>query len=86
LAKALSDGRRFRDACGRFPTGVIIITALTEAGQRIGMTVNSFSSVSVDPPLIQFSVRRQALSFKNWQDVTHYAVNILSEDQAELSN
>lgn len=80
------DQRRFRDALGAFPTGVAIITGLTAAGERVGMTVSSFNSVSLDPPLVLFSVARRAASFEAWQTMPRYAVNILSQQQEALSN
>jgi flavin reductase (DIM6/NTAB) family NADH-FMN oxidoreductase RutF len=80
------DPRLFRDALGQFPTGVVIATARTPAGERLGMTMSSFNSVSLDPPLILFSVHRHALGFQSWQTVERCAVNILNEDQEQLSN
>jgi flavin reductase (DIM6/NTAB) family NADH-FMN oxidoreductase RutF len=80
------DIRRFRNALGRFPTGVVIVTAVTPDGARIGMTVSSFNSVSLDPPLVLFSVHRQALAFAHWQKIGSYAINILNEEQEPLSS
>lgn len=80
------DARRFRDALGQFPTGIVVVTANASSGGRIGMTVSSFNSVSLDPPLVLFSVLRRANSFVAWQSVTRYAVHVLSEEQEELSN
>lgn len=76
----------FRQALGRFPTGVAVVTARTMAGERLGMTVSSFNSVSLAPPLVLFSVARRTSNFSAWQAVQHYAVNILSEDQEALSD
>lgn len=80
------DNRRFRDALGAFPTGVAIVTAATADGERLGMTVSSFNSVSIAPPLVLFSVTRRANSFEAWTKVGRYAVNILSAQQEDLSN
>lgn len=80
------DERRFRDALGAFPTGVAIVTGLQADGTRLGMTVSSFNSVSLDPPLVLFSVARSANSFEAWTSLDRYAVNILSERQEEVSN
>jgi flavin reductase (DIM6/NTAB) family NADH-FMN oxidoreductase RutF len=80
------DSRRFRNALGQFPTGVAVATARTAAGQPIGMTMTSFNSVSLDPPLVLFSVRRQAQSFTMWQEIDRYAINVLNEEQEQLSN
>lgn len=80
------DPRRLRDALGQFPTGVVVATAISPAGERLGMTMSSFNSVSLDPPLVLFSVHRSALSFAAWQKIEHYAINVLNENQEELSN
>ena len=80
------DSRRLRAALGHFATGIIIVTGRTNAGERIGMTMNSFNSVSLDPPLVLFSIRKDALSLVNWQRSSYCAINVLSEDQQELSN
>jgi flavin reductase (DIM6/NTAB) family NADH-FMN oxidoreductase RutF len=77
--------RAFRHALGMFPTGVAVITALA-GGTRLGLTVNSFNSVSLSPPLVLFSVAKRAFSFAAWQTVDRYAINILSEDQVVVSN
>lgn len=82
----LKDDRSFRNALGQFPTGVAIITTVTPEGERLGMTISSFNSLSIDPPLVLFSVHRQAHSFTAWQRATCYAINVLNEDQEELSN
>ncbi len=78
-----------RHALGDFATGVTIITArATEgefAGQLTGMTVNSFTSVSLDPPLVLWNLSLGSPSVPIFQQSTHYAVNILAADQAELS-
>ena len=80
------DTRRFRDALGQFPTGVTIITTVTPGGDRLGMTISSFNSLSLDPPLVLFSIWRKANSFAAWQQAGRYAINVLSENQEELSN
>jgi flavin reductase (DIM6/NTAB) family NADH-FMN oxidoreductase RutF len=80
------DPRQFRNALGQFPTGVVIATARTAAGQLIGMTLSSFNSVSLDPPLILFSVLRQANGFAQWQAIDRYAINVLNEEQEQISN
>jgi flavin reductase (DIM6/NTAB) family NADH-FMN oxidoreductase RutF len=80
------DERAFRDALSVFPTGVAVVTAFSDAGERLGLTVSSFNSVSLSPPLVQFSVSRAAYGFAAWQRVDRYAVNILNEDQEIMSN
>jgi flavin reductase (DIM6/NTAB) family NADH-FMN oxidoreductase RutF len=78
--------RRFRDALGAFATGVAVVTGRTETGEKLGMTVSSFNSVSLMPPLVLFSVARSAGSFATWTNMQRYAINILSQQQEELSN
>jgi flavin reductase (DIM6/NTAB) family NADH-FMN oxidoreductase RutF len=80
------DSRRFRNALGQFPTGVVVATARTAAGELVGMTMSSFNSVSLDPPLILFSVHRQAHSFAVWQGIERFAINMLNEEQEQVSN
>lgn len=79
------DRRDFRRALGQFATGVTVVTARTSEGRNIGVTVNSFSSVSLDPPLILWSLARQAASFADFSNCTHFAVNILESRQHHLS-
>ncbi|WP_295850479.1 flavin reductase family protein [Tardiphaga sp.] len=80
------DPREFRNALGLFPTGVAIISTVSAHGERIGATVSSFNSVSLDPPLILFSIARNARAFDIWAEAPHYAVSVLSESQSETSN
>ena len=81
---AFSD-RDFRDALGLFATGVAVITSVASDGTRLGATVSSFSSVSLDPPLVLFSLGRSANAFAAWQAAEHFAVNILAEAQSDIS-
>jgi len=83
---ATMDPRAFRNALGAFATGVCVVTAVTGDGERLGMTVNSFSSVSLDPPLILFSVANAAKGIEAWRGVEHYAVNMLAWNQQDVSN
>ena len=80
------DERQFRDALGAFATGVAVITGTSEQGERLGMTVSSFNSVSISPPLVLFSVAHRAHSFAAWSGMRNYAVNILSQQQEDVSN
>jgi flavin reductase (DIM6/NTAB) family NADH-FMN oxidoreductase RutF len=80
------DSRRFRTALAQFPTGVIVLTGQASDGERIGMTMSSFNSVSLDPPLVLFSIHRQAASLAKWRECKRYAINVLNEEQEELSN
>jgi flavin reductase (DIM6/NTAB) family NADH-FMN oxidoreductase RutF len=88
LAKAVADRldrRDFRRALGQFATGVTVVTARTPDGRKVGVTVNSFSSVSLDPPLVLWSLSRQAPSLADFTHVTHFAVNVLAASQHHLS-
>lgn len=80
------DSKEFRRALGNFATGVTIITAQNHLGERVGMTANSFNSVSLDPALILWSIEKNAASYRIFSEATHFAVNILSATQIELSN
>jgi len=80
------DGREFRDALGCFATGVCIITASTGNNQPFGMTVNSFASVSLDPPLILWSLQNNSELYEVWRKTTHFAVNILRKDQRDMAS
>jgi flavin reductase (DIM6/NTAB) family NADH-FMN oxidoreductase RutF len=77
--------KEFREVLGSFATGVTVITAVTAGGERLGSTASSFNSVSLDPPLILFSLARSAKAFDAWQSVEAFAVNILTERQDALS-
>lgn len=81
------DSRAFRTALGGFATGVCVVTTLDlTSGHPVGITVNSFASVSLDPPLVLWSVARTAQSFGLFEGAEHWAVNVLSVDQQEVSN
>jgi flavin reductase (DIM6/NTAB) family NADH-FMN oxidoreductase RutF len=79
------DPREFRRALGCFPTGVAIITTRDSDGTPVGLTCNSFSSVSLDPPLVQWSLRRNSRSLESFRRAKAFAINVLSEDQSEIS-
>jgi flavin reductase (DIM6/NTAB) family NADH-FMN oxidoreductase RutF/DNA-binding MarR family transcriptional regulator len=80
------DPRAFRRALGNFATGVTIVTAATADGQKVGVTANSFNSVSLDPPLVLWSIDKRSGSYEVFEQAEHFAVNILSADQIDLSN
>src|SRR5438105_14443529 len=80
------DSRDFRSALGTFATGVTIITARGADGGLYGMTANSFTSVSLPPPLVLWSASLYAQSLPAFQEGSHFVVNILAHDQIELSN
>jgi flavin reductase (DIM6/NTAB) family NADH-FMN oxidoreductase RutF len=80
------NGREFRDALGWFATGVTVITTRSPEGDLVGFTANSFTSVSLDPPLVLFSLNRQASCLPIFEGSAHFAVNILAEHQAAVSS
>lgn len=77
--------RAFRDALGMFATGIAVVTTRSAEGKAVGLTVNSFNSVSLDPPLIVWSLARQTGSLPVFEACEYYAVNVLAEDQQHLS-
>lgn len=80
------DARDLRRAFGNFATGVTIVTTVDSEGNPCGFTANSFSSVSIDPPLLLVSIARTAHGCDIFTSSRGYAVNILAQDQRELSN
>ena len=80
------DSREFRNALGSFTTGVCIITASPEGHAPFGMTVNSFASVSLDPALLLWSLQNDSECFALFEQTEKFAVNILADDQQDLSN
>ncbi|MEN9902179.1 MAG: hypothetical protein RL651_843 [Pseudomonadota bacterium] len=78
--------RDLRVALGRFPTGVAVITALDADGLAIGLTVSSFNTVSLEPPLVVWSLQLSSRHLTTFDTTKRYAINILSQDQAEVSN
>ncbi|MCY1216205.1 p-hydroxyphenylacetate 3-hydroxylase, reductase component [compost metagenome] len=84
--ETLFDSRAFRRALGNFATGVTIATATAPDGSRAGVTANSFNSVSLEPPLILWSIDKRSSSLAVFQQASHFAVNILAADQIDLSN
>jgi flavin reductase (DIM6/NTAB) family NADH-FMN oxidoreductase RutF len=76
----------FRNALGSFATGITVITALGKDGQKVGMTANSFNSVSLDPALVLWSVARDANCFDDFIGAESYAIHVLAADQEAMSN
>jgi 3-hydroxy-9,10-secoandrosta-1,3,5(10)-triene-9,17-dione monooxygenase reductase component len=79
------DAQHLRLALGRFSTGVTIVTCVDVQGQRVGLTVNSFNSLSLDPPLVLWSLRAGSASLPAFAAAGRFAVNVLSEAQVDLS-
>ena len=80
------DQSDFRQGLGLFPTGVTIVTTQPESGDPIGMTVSSFNTVSLNPPLVLWSIDRSSLSLDAFSECEQFAINVLSKDQQDLSN
>ena len=76
----------FRGALGMFATGVTIVTARDAEGRRVGITANSFNSVSLAPPLVLWSLSRRAAALQSFAAASHYAINILAADQRALAD
>jgi flavin reductase (DIM6/NTAB) family NADH-FMN oxidoreductase RutF len=75
----------FRAALGMFATGVTVVTARGPDGAPVGLTANSFNSVSLSPPLVLWSLSRKAGTMPAFRAGSHYAINILAADQRELA-
>ena len=78
------DGREFRRVMGHYPTGVTVVTASCPDGPE-GMTIGSFTSVSLDPPLVSFCPAHDSDSWIRMRDVDSFCVNVLGDDQADVS-
>ena len=80
------DAHAFRDALGTFVTGVTIVTARDEQGQPFGLTANSFNSVSLDPPMVLWSLSLQSRTLPVFRDAENWAVHVLAADQQDMSD
>ncbi len=76
----------FRGACGRFATGVTVATVLDDQGAPHGLTVSSFTSVSLDPPLVLICVGHAATVIDAFRAAKHFGINVLSAEQRDLSD
>ncbi len=79
------DSKAFRNALGQFATGVTVITTLDANGNKVGMTANSFSSVSLDPMLVLWSIAKTSRSFDAFVEAQQFAIHILSAEQQAVS-
>lgn len=79
-----ANSRAFRDALGAFATGVTVVTTMTDTGP-VGITANSFASVSLDPPLVLWSPARASSRFAAFSMADHFAIHVLSQDQGALA-
>ena len=85
LAAAELGPDELRQALGRFVTGVTIVTCRDEHGEPIGLTANSFNALSLDPPLVLWSLRQASSTIAAFTNASHFAVNVLAADQVDLS-
>lgn len=85
MSRAPIDQSLLRRALGAFVTGVTVVTTRSAAGEPVGLTVNSFNTVSLDPPLILWSIALRAASYDAFVQSDHFAVNVLAADQIALS-
>jgi len=79
------DQLELRDTLGRFPTGVTVVTTATEGG-LLGITANSFASVSLDPPLVLWSPARRSARYPAFEAASHFTIHILAQDQRWLAD
>ena len=80
------DAQALRRALGLFATGVTIVTARDADGQALGMTANSFSSVSLDPPIVLWSIRKASNAHAAFAEAEHFAINVLGAAQSAVAN
>ena len=79
------DTRQLRNALGRFTTGVTIVSCRDDAGQFVGLTANSFNSLSLEPPLVLWSLRSASPNMAAFEAASRFAINVLTEAQVDLS-
>lgn len=84
IDRASADPKQLRNALGSYPTGVTIMTTHRADGAPVGLTVNSFASVSLDPPLVLWSLAAQSPSLEAFRAAPHFCVNLLAAEQTEL--
>src|SRR5262245_65227275 len=80
-----AESAALRSALGRFATGVTVATCCDAAGASVGLTVNSFGALSLEPPLVQWSLRCESPSLPAFEAAEHFAINVLAEGHLELS-
>jgi len=83
---AAVDAKEFKRACGRFATGVTVATVCDSAGTPHGLTVSSFTSVSLEPPLILVCIGHEASVIQHFRSAAHFGISILGEEQRTLSD
>jgi len=83
--KQTDNKRALRTTFGQFPTGVAIVTSVQPHGQPIGMTINSFSSVSMSPALVSWCIDLHAISYLHFAEAEQFSISILASGQNELA-
>ena len=86
MANDSFDPLEFRKALSCFLTGVTVVTTIDDDGQPRGFTANSYTSVSLDPPLVLVCLADTAQSYQVFATTAHFSINILGEDHREVSN
>ena len=81
-----ADKKQLRSLLGQFATGVTVVTTTGQDGRKVGMTANSFTSVSLEPPLILWNIAKTATNLDDFRECEHFAINILNEQQEQTSN
>lgn len=81
----LFDSSTFRQALGHFPTGVAIVTTRSADGRPVGLTINSFSSLSLDPPLVMWSLGNRSPSLIAFENCNYFAINVISQAQTDAA-
>jgi 3-hydroxy-9,10-secoandrosta-1,3,5(10)-triene-9,17-dione monooxygenase reductase component len=76
----------FKKAVAHFPTGVSVVSARTSDGSFIGVTANSFSSISLEPPLVSVSLNKNLRSFRHFVEASHFGINVLAANQHDVSS
>jgi flavin reductase (DIM6/NTAB) family NADH-FMN oxidoreductase RutF len=80
-----ADPRTFRDALGRFASGVCVVTTVGEDGRSAGVTISAFASLSLEPPLVLFCIGKRSANLSAWLTSRCFSVNVLREDQVGVS-
>ncbi|OUS27575.1 hypothetical protein A9Q99_14115 [Gammaproteobacteria bacterium 45_16_T64] len=78
--------RGFRNALGNFATGVCIVSFFNDDNRAIGMTINSFTSVSLDPSIVSWSIKKESQCYDVFAQLGQYSISVLSKNQVEISN
>ncbi|PKO88675.1 MAG: nitrilotriacetate monooxygenase [Betaproteobacteria bacterium HGW-Betaproteobacteria-10] len=86
MTQPKTDSRDLRNALGRFATGIAVVTAIDPDGHPIGLTVNSFSAVSLAPALVLWCLDNSSHNLEAFRRASHHAINILAVDQQDISN